>query len=152
MRGWAIQTATASTGGSLTEALGIPANDDGGQKVQPGHAKVLTFGGSGTEFALAPDADGILEGVVGLPFVKSDMCAALHVGSEQPVDDEQLRPTRPISRSATASSCCRGYLHGGSATPRVGASCGSPSHGERAWRHPCRRTERKPRRLSAGHD
>ena len=41
---------------SLTEMLGVPVNDDGGEEVQPGHSEVLALGCSITDFTLAADA------------------------------------------------------------------------------------------------
>ena len=74
--------------------LGIPVDDDCGEEVQPGHAEVLAFGGAIADFALAADAKGVLQGMMGLTFVEPDLCAALHVGIEQPIDDEE-RPFDP---------------------------------------------------------
>jgi len=40
-------------------------------------------------FTLPSDAQGILEGVMCFALVQADLGAALHVGVQQPVDDEQ---------------------------------------------------------------
>lgn len=73
----------------MTEVLGVPINDDGGEQVQSGHTEVLAFGCSIADFALATNAQGILEGMMGFTFVEADLGSTLHVGIEQPVDDEQ---------------------------------------------------------------
>lgn len=85
----AIQSDSAAIRDCVTEVFGVPVDDGGGQEVQPGHAEVLAFGCPVADFALAADAQGILEGVMGLTLVETDLCAALHVGIEQPVDDEK---------------------------------------------------------------
>jgi hypothetical protein len=41
------------------------------------------------DFALTPDAQGVLQGVVSRAFVETNLSAALHVSIEQPVDDEE---------------------------------------------------------------
>ena len=43
---------------------------------------------------MAADAECVLQGVVSLTLVEADLGAALHVGIEQPVDDEE-RPFDP---------------------------------------------------------
>jgi hypothetical protein len=58
---------------------------------------------------LAADAQGVFQGVMRFALVQADLGTALHVGIEQPFDDEQ-RPFDPSDfTSATANSCCRGY-------------------------------------------
>ncbi len=74
--------------------LGVPVDDDGGEQVEACHAEVLSFTGAVADFALAADAQGVFQGMVGFAFVQPDLGASLHVGVEQPVDDEQ-RPFDP---------------------------------------------------------
>ena len=69
--------------------LGVPIDDDRGEQVETCHAEVLTFGGSVTDFTLSTDAQGVFQGMVCLAFVQTDLGAALHVGVEQPVNDEE---------------------------------------------------------------
>jgi hypothetical protein len=69
--------------------LCVPVDDDGGEQIEACHAEVLPFGGPVANFTLAADAEGVLEGMMGLAFVEPDLGAALHVGIEQPVDDEE---------------------------------------------------------------
>ena len=64
----------------------------------PGHAEVLAFRGAIPAFTLAADAERILQGVVGLAHVETDLGASLHVGIGQPVDDEE-RPFYPTDFS-----------------------------------------------------
>ena len=86
----------------------IPVNDDGGEQVQPGHAVVLGLAGAVAEFALSPDVEGVLEGVMTLALVQAGVGPALHIGVEHQSTMKRVRSTRPISWSATASSCWRG--------------------------------------------
>ena len=74
--------------------LGVPVDDDCGEQVQSGHAEMLAFGGPIADFTLAADTEGVLQSVMGLALVETDLGAALHVGIEQPVDDEE-RPFDP---------------------------------------------------------
>ena len=69
----------------FVETGGIPVNDDGGEQVEPGHAVVLSLAGAVADFALAPDA----ERVMSLALVQAGVGSALHIGAEQPVDDEE---------------------------------------------------------------
>ncbi len=87
--GRTVQSIMFSLRDGVTEMLGVPVDDDGGQQVQACHAEVLTFGGAIADFALAADAQGVLEGMMGLALVQTDLSAALHVSVEQPVDDEE---------------------------------------------------------------
>lgn len=92
--GRTVQPIMLSLRDGVSEMLGVPVDDDCGQQVQACHAEVLTFGGAIADFALAADAQGVFQGMVGFTFVQADLGAALHVGVEQPVDDEQ-RPFDP---------------------------------------------------------
>ena len=69
----------------FTEMGGIPVDDDGGEQVEPGHAVVLALAGAVADFALAPD----LERVRSPALVQAGVGSALHIGVEQPVDDEE---------------------------------------------------------------
>ncbi len=68
-----IQACTAAPGHSIAEMLGVPIDDDGGEQVQPGHAEVLSFGRSVTDFTLAADTQGIFQGMMGLAFVNANL-------------------------------------------------------------------------------
>ena len=48
---------------ACAEMGGIPVNHDGGEQVEAGHAVVLALAGAVADFALAPDAEGVLEGM-----------------------------------------------------------------------------------------
>jgi hypothetical protein len=92
---WRASQAFASVASDgLAEMFGVPVDDDRGEEVQPGHAEVLAFGGAITDFTLAADTECVLQSVVRLTLVEADLGAALHVGIEQPVDDE-ARPFDP---------------------------------------------------------
>lgn len=86
--GGAIQAIAAASGHSVPEMFCVPINDDGSKKVQPGHPEVLPLSCPITDFALAANAQGVLEGVMRLSLVQADLSATLHVGIKQPVDDE----------------------------------------------------------------
>ncbi len=73
----------------FVEMGGIPVNDDGGEQVEPGHAAVLALARAVADFALAPDAECVLERVMSLALVQAGVGSALHIGVEQPVDDEE---------------------------------------------------------------
>ena len=73
----------------LGEIGGVPVNDDGGEQVGPGHAVVLSLAGAVADFALAPDAERVLEDMMSLALVQAGVGPALHIGVERPVDDEE---------------------------------------------------------------
>ena len=73
----------------FVEMGSIPVNDDGGEQVEASHAVVLALAGAVADFALAADAQRVLEGVVCLALVQASVGPALHTGVEQPVDDEE---------------------------------------------------------------
>lgn len=67
----------------------VPIDDDCSQKIQACHPVVLTFGSSVADFTLPANAKCVLQGVMRLTFVQTDLGAALHVGVQQPFDNEQ---------------------------------------------------------------
>ena len=73
----------------FAQAHGVPVNDDGGQEIEPRHAVVLAFAGAVADFALASDAQRVLQGVMGLSFVQPDVGASAHVRVEHPFDHEE---------------------------------------------------------------
>ena len=73
----------------FAEMGGIPVNDDGGEQVEPGHAVVLALARAVADFALASDPERVLERVMSLALVQAGVGPALHIGVEQPVDDEE---------------------------------------------------------------
>lgn len=73
----------------MAKVLGVPIDDDRGQQVETCHAVVLTLGGSIADFALTANAQGVFQGVVRLPLVQTNIGTSLHIGIEQPIDDEQ---------------------------------------------------------------
>ena len=73
----------------FAEMGGIPVNDDGGEQVEPGHAVVLALDRAVADFALASDPERVLERVMSLALVQAGVGSALHIGVEQPVDDEE---------------------------------------------------------------
>ena len=50
---------------------------------------MLAFAGAVADLALASDAQGILQGVMGFAFVQPDVGAPAHVRIEPPFDDEE---------------------------------------------------------------
>ena len=73
----------------FAEMGGIPVNHDGGEEVEAGHAVMLALAGEVADFALAPDAEGVLEGVMSPALVEAGVGSVLHIGVEKPVDDEE---------------------------------------------------------------
>ena len=88
-RGIAIQPGPLPRGDGLTEVFGVPVDDDGGEQVEAGHAVVLTLGGTVADFALPPDAQGVFQGVMRFTLVQANLGPPLHVGVEEPFDDEE---------------------------------------------------------------
>jgi len=84
-----FQYDTVLRGDSLPEMLRFPIDDGCREQVHPGHAVVLSFDGPITGFALAPDAQGVFQGVMSLAPVETDLGKVLHIGVEQPVDDDE---------------------------------------------------------------
>ena len=68
---------------------GIPVDDDGGEEVEAGHAVLLALAGTVADFALAPDAEGVLKGAMSLALVQAGVGPALHIGVEELVDAEE---------------------------------------------------------------
>jgi hypothetical protein len=62
---------------------------------------VLSFSGSISYFPLPPNAQCVLQRTVGLAFIQPDLCAALHVCIQQPIDDEE--------RALNATDFTKGY-------------------------------------------
>ena len=73
----------------FAEMHSIPVNHNGGEQVEPSHAVVLALAGAVSDFALAPDAEGIYEGVMSLVPVKAGSGPALYIGIQQAVDDKE---------------------------------------------------------------
>ncbi len=73
-----------AAGGALRDDLaqlgGIPEDDAGGEQVHAGDAIMLPFAGAVPDLAATVEADGALQGVVGLTLVESDLGLALHAG------------------------------------------------------------------------
>ena len=63
----------------FAEMGGIPVNDDGGEQVEPCHAAVLALAGAVADFALAPDAERVLERVMSIALVQAGVGSALSV-------------------------------------------------------------------------
>ena len=108
--GVAIQPGPLPRGDGLTEVFGVPVDDDGGEQVETGHAVVLPFGGAIPDFTLSPDAQGVFQGVMGLTLVQANLGPALHVGVEEPFDDEEgpdiaARITVARTRTGSLNAC-----------------------------------------------
>ncbi|SLN76740.1 hypothetical protein RUM8411_04475 [Ruegeria meonggei] len=82
------------SGDRPSQMLGVPVDDDSGQEVKAFHPIVLVLGSTVADFTLSTISQGILRGVMRLAFVQPNLCTALHIGIEQPVDDKQ-RPFHP---------------------------------------------------------
>ena len=92
----------------FAEMGGIPVDDDGGEQVEPGHAVVLALAGAVADFALASDPERVLERVMSLALVQAGVGSALHIGVEQPVDDEEGSFDPSDFAESDGSSCWRG--------------------------------------------
>lgn len=84
-----IETCLLATDDGMTEMNAIPVDHDCGEQVGTGHAVVLPLRSPVADFTLAPNAQGILEGMVCLALVEADPGAPLHVDIEDPLDDEK---------------------------------------------------------------
>lgn len=73
----------------MAKMFGVPINGDRGQQVKSGQVIVLPFRSSVSDFALATDTEGVFQRMMRLTLVQADLCAALQVGVQQPVDNEQ---------------------------------------------------------------
>lgn len=85
----AISTFVQSCCDCASEMIRIPIDDDCGQQVQTCHAVMLTFSSAVADFTLPADAQSVFEGVMRLAFVQADLGTALHVGVQQPFNNEQ---------------------------------------------------------------
>ena len=119
--GRTVQPIMLSPRDGVTEMLGVPVDDYGGQQVQARHAEVLPFGGAIADFTLAADAQCVFQGMVGFAFVEADLGTSLHVGVEQPIDDEEC----PLDPSDFPQG------HGQLVLPRIGSKLPQ----QLAWGH-----------------
>ena len=102
--GRTIQAGPLPRGHGLTEVLGVPVDDDCREQVEARHAVVLALGGAIPDFTLAPDAQGVFQGVVCLALVQPDLSPALHVGVEYPyLPRANVETTRAASYMALMS-------------------------------------------------
>ena len=74
---------------SFAEMDGISVDYDGGEQVESCHAVVLALAGAVMDFALTPDAECVLEGVMSPALVQAGVDSALHIDVEEPVNDEE---------------------------------------------------------------
>ena len=86
----------------------FPVDCDRGEQVEPCHAVVLAFGCPVADLPLTTYAQSILQRVVSLTLVEADLGTALHIGIEQPFNDEQ----RPFNPSDFAKGKCQFVLTG----------------------------------------
>ena len=77
--GRAGEACTATGRYCLTKVLGVPIDNDGGTQVEAGHAIVLALDRAVADFALASDAQSVIQGMVRLALVQPDLGAALHI-------------------------------------------------------------------------
>lgn len=109
---------------SLAKVLGVPVDDDSCEQVQPGDPEMLPFGCSIANFTLTTNAQGVFQRMMRFALIQADLGTALHVGIQQPIDDEQ-RPFDP----ADFAQCYRKFMLSG--------ICREFSQ-ELAWRHRAR--------------
>ncbi len=77
-----------------SELVGVPVDDGCSEEVQSGNPEVLGLACPIADFALAADPQGALQGMMRLALVQARTGPPLHVGIQQPVDDEE-RPFDP---------------------------------------------------------
>lgn len=118
---------------SFAKVLGVPVNDDLGEQVQPVHSEVLALGCSITDFTLATNAQGVFQRMMRFALIQADLGTALHIGIQQPIDDEQ-RPFDP----ADFAQCDREFVLSGIRACFIGRST-------------VHRASSKPSRLSCCH-
>ena len=82
-------TGSGELGHEASELAGVPVDDGGGQEVEPSHAVMLALRAAVTDLAAGTQADGALEGGVGLALVEAQLSAALQVGVGDPAQKEQ---------------------------------------------------------------
>jgi len=73
----------------MAEVDGVPIDDDRREQVKTGDPVMLALGGSVTDFTLATDAQRILEGMVGLALIETDLSTPLHVRVEDPLYNKE---------------------------------------------------------------
>ena len=73
----------------MAEASGVPKDDERGKQGETCHAVVLALGGSIADFTLAANAKGVFQSVMRFPLIQTNIGTSLHIGIEQPLDDEQ---------------------------------------------------------------
>src|SRR3546814_20459474 len=78
----------------MAKVQGVPVDDNGGEQVEAGDPVMLTLSRPVADFALTADAQGILQRMMCLALVETDLCTALHACVDYPFDDEQ-RPLDP---------------------------------------------------------
>ena len=83
------QTGAPSLATASPQTGGVPVDDDRGEQVEACHAVVLSLRAAVPDLPLATDAQGVLQGMMGLPLVETDLCAPLHGWVQGPVDHEQ---------------------------------------------------------------
>ena len=64
----------------FAEMGGIPVNDDGGEQAEPSHAVALALARAVAAFALTPDVEHVLEGMMSLALVQTGVSPALNIG------------------------------------------------------------------------
>ena len=81
-----IESFASPFGDRVADVDSVPVDDDCGEQVEASNPVMLPFGGAVTDFALAADAQRILESMVSLALVETDLGAPLHVRVEDPLN------------------------------------------------------------------
>ena len=84
-----IKSFVPPLGDRVADVNGVPIDNECGEQVEAGDPVMLTFGGSVTDFTLATDAQRILEGMVGLALIETDLSTPLHVRVEDPLYNKE---------------------------------------------------------------
>ena len=83
----------------------VPVDDNDGEQIEARDAVVLALRGAVSDLALTPDPQGVLQRMMRLALVETELGAPLHAGVERPVDHEQcaLDAARSFRRGKDAS-------------------------------------------------
>ena len=86
---WYLEACTFAFPDRASELVGIPVDDDRCEKIESSDPEVLGFGCPVTNFTLASNPKGALQGMMRLALVQAEIGTPLHVDIQQPFDDEQ---------------------------------------------------------------
>jgi hypothetical protein len=104
----AIQTGTPPVRNGMTKMFGVAIKDDRGEWLQARDPEMLALAGPIAGFALTADARAFFGAWLDSPLLRPIWARHCMSASSSQSVMNSVRSTLPISRKATASSCCRG--------------------------------------------